>query len=708
MSNEKYSFNRALRKFYRRDVVFSLVSLVAIVLLFASPFVSAVNDSVFVSDASSLSNIVFMQNSSTAAQDRNYLVNHAAAHVGNEVALRNAINNAEDPVIITFTADITLTGSPLNIPINKEVTLVSEKEEGFWKLVGAKDQETITINRGSLTLAGIIVTHNKNDIGRGVTVNAGSTLLLIDGEISGNRADKKAGNGGGVYNNGIFNMTNNAVIFGNSASENGGGVYNDDVFNMENGVIGGSKPSDANTAAGRGGGVYNANGCSFTMSGSSVISGNTAKQGNDLVNEGAPSNAVRALTIFSVVSVIIVVGFAGEFMIKKTGIPIFIFLILAGIVLGPGLNIFPRESLLSTLGLFATLTLLMVLFHAGLGLKTKSVIAIGSRVFIQTIVYTTISIVLIGLLGYFVLKWDFLQSFIFAGIIGGEITAAVIVPLSSSMKLREKTVTFLTIEAAISSVFSVVIFATLIKVYTTGKSSILDAVSGISVQFFAGIAVGFLLSLAWVYILHRFQRHKFTHVLTIGLIFATYSIAEFCGGNGVLSVLVFGIIFGNYHLVNRILKTKINIDGIQHQINVFYEEITFLLETLFFVSLGLIFVIDASFLLAGIMFTVALLITRYGAVSISTVKSDLAKDRKTISLMCALGLTPATLAILTIAEGIPLADTFVNIITYVIVFTNIVTAAFSIYYLRKKKRDKKGPVEQREITNANSDVIEQE
>jgi NhaP-type Na+/H+ or K+/H+ antiporter len=172
--------------------------------------------------------------------------------------------------------------------------------------------------------------------------------------------------------------------------------------------------------------------------------------------------------------------------------------------------------------------------------------------------------------------------------------------------------------------------------------------------------------------------------------------------------LVFGIIFGNYQLVNKILKTKINIDNLQQQIGVFYEEIAFLLETLFFVSLGLIFVIDTSFLLAGIMFTIVLLLTRFGAVNISTVKSSLSQDKKVITLMCALGLTPATLAILTVAEGIPLADTFVNVITYVIVFTNIVTASFSIYYLRRKKQAKKERAEQKEIEQENNEVIRQE
>ena len=78
--------------------------------------------------------------------------------------------------------------------------------------------------------------------------------------------------------------------------------------------------------------------------------------------------------VFAVVAGIIVIGFAGEFFFKKTGIPIFIFLILIGIIIGPILNFFPRASLISVLAPFAELTLLMVLFYSGLDLKPNAVI----------------------------------------------------------------------------------------------------------------------------------------------------------------------------------------------------------------------------------------------------------------------------------------------------------------------------------------------
>ena len=73
--------------------------------------------------------------------------------------------------------------------------------------------------------------------------------------------------------------------------------------------------------------------------------------------------------IFSVVAAIIVVGFAGEQFFKKTGVPVFVFLILMGILIGPVLGVFPRGPLLPALGGFADRTLLMVLFSGGLDTK---------------------------------------------------------------------------------------------------------------------------------------------------------------------------------------------------------------------------------------------------------------------------------------------------------------------------------------------------
>ena len=392
--------------------------------------------------------------------------------------------------------------------------------------------------------------------------------------------------------------------------------------------------------------------------------------------------------VFAVVSGIIMIAFAGEFFFRKTGIPIFIFLILTGIILGPILNLFPRGPLIQTLPIFAELTLIMVLFQGGMSLKSDEVLKNGARAFIQTLIYVLSSIALIAATGIFILKWGILPSFIFASIVGGETAPAVIVPLSRLMKLREATACFLTIESALNAIFCVVFFFAFVGVYNTGDVNWLAALSGITTQFAVGIVSGLLLSLAWVLILYLFQDQKFTYILTLGLVLVTYSLTTQLGGNGILAVLVFGIILGNYYLVNKLFKTKINIDSFQKQLASFHEEISFLLETLFFVFIGLAFVIKSSSLIAnnlsiGILILVVLLTTRFVATKVSTFKSELNHERRTITLMCAQGLAPATLAVLAVSLQLPLANTFLNIVIYVIILTNIVTTVGSFLKMRQ-------------------------
>jgi hypothetical protein len=69
----------------------------------------------------------------------------------------------------------------------------------------------------------------------------------------------------------------------------------------------------------------------------------------------------------------------------------------------------------------------------------------------------------------------------------------------------------------------------------------------------------------------------------------------------------------------------------------------------------------------------------------STYHSDLSKEKRGIILMCAQGLVPATLAILALELQIPLAESFLNLVTYVIILTNVVTAGGSIIRLRQQK-----------------------
>ncbi len=348
-----------------------------------------------------------------------------------------------------------------------------------------------------------------------------------------------------------------------------------------------------------------------------------------------------------------------------------------------------RSDLLPSLGVFAELTLLMVLFYGGMDTRFGALLKGGGRAFVQVVIYVLGSTVAIALVVYVLLGWDIVSSFIFASMVGGETTAAVVIPLTRSLKLAEVTATFLTLESAMNSILSIILFFAFLGVYQTGTANWTTTLQTVAANFSVGIVLGAVLSVGWIVFLHRFQERKYTYVLTLGLVFGTYAISSHLGGSGELSVLIFGIILGNYELLNKISSLHLSMEVLQKRLGLFQEEISFLMETLFFVFLGLTFEISTSSihsnLTIGVEILFVLLLVRMLATSVSTRGSEMRSDWGSIVLMCAQGLVPATLALIAVEDGLPLADSFLNIVTYVIILTNIVTSVGGIWRLRRQK-----------------------
>jgi NhaP-type Na+/H+ or K+/H+ antiporter len=119
-----------------------------------------------------------------------------------------------------------------------------------------------------------------------------------------------------------------------------------------------------------------------------------------------------------------------------------------------------------------------------------------------------------------------------------------------------------------------------------------------------------LFSVGGILILERFQTQRYTYVLTLGLVFVTYSLSSELGGSGELSVLIFGIMLGNYSVLNAIRRRRFDLENLRNQLGLFQEEISFLMETLFFVFLGLTFLIDPAQVGRNMSVGVIILLTR--------------------------------------------------------------------------------------------------
>ena len=399
---------------------------------------------------------------------------------------------------------------------------------------------------------------------------------------------------------------------------------------------------------------------------------------------------INEIIVFSAAAGIIFLGFAGEIFFKKTGVSYYLFLISIGIVLGPIFNIFPREPLIPVLGLFASFTLIMILFYSGMDMRIKEVIKGSPRTVVQVTIYVVSSIFLIGISLHFILKWDLIQSLIFGSMVGGETAAVVVIPLSKSLNLGQNTITFLTLESILNSIYSIVFYEAFVSLYKTGTHNWTAPLITIGTSFSIGIIIGIGLSIAWMFILKVVKNFKYTYVLSLGLLFITYAITEFLHGSGLIAVLIFGLFLGSSKTVLSRLGQKFDLIEMNAQFYKFQSEISFLMETFFFVFLGLVFVITPSTILSnlmlGLMIIGILMLFRFIATKASTRKSVLRNDQLAIILICAQGVVPATLSIAALNDGIPLADTFVSLAVYVIILTNIVTTVGSIWVARKNHK----------------------
>ncbi|MEO9307935.1 MAG: cation:proton antiporter [Nitrososphaera sp.] len=398
---------------------------------------------------------------------------------------------------------------------------------------------------------------------------------------------------------------------------------------------------------------------------------------------------INELLVFSVVAGIIFLGFVGEIFFKKTGISYYLFLIMIGVILGPIFDVFPREPLIPVLGIFASFTLIMILFYSGMDMKIREVIKGSPRTMVQVTIYVVSSIFLIGIALHFILNWDLIQSLIFGAIVGGETASVVVIPLSRSLNLGHNTITFLTLESILNSIYSIVFYEAFVSLYKTGTNNWAVPVITIGTSFSIGILVGIVLSISWMFVLKFARNFKYTYVLTLGLLFTTYTVTEFLHGSGLVAVLIFGLFLGSSKVVLSRLRQKFDLVEMNDQFYKFQGEVSFIMETFFFVFLGLVFIIVPDAILTnvvlGLVILGILLLVRYIATKASTQKSELKKDQLAIILICAQGVVPATLSISALNDGIPLANTFVSLAVYVIILTNIVTTVGSIFIARKNK-----------------------
>jgi cell volume regulation protein A len=394
---------------------------------------------------------------------------------------------------------------------------------------------------------------------------------------------------------------------------------------------------------------------------------------------------------FSVVAIIIVIGFLGNLLFRKTGFPDILFLLSFGLLLGPVLQIFPRQNLLPIAPYLTLLALIMVLFNGGIEMNLYKVLSQSVRASILATLYFILCTLGVALFASFIFNMGWIESLMLGPMIAGT-SSVVIIPLASKLNLDEQTAMTLSLESAITDVLNIVFLFALLQAYLAAFPGIQETVSSIAAKFSVGSVLGFIVGIAWLRALYIFRREEYTYMLTIAVLICCYVVSELLGGSGVLSSLVFGLVLGNDEDIIKMLRMDIDsavLNSMKEFLKRFQSELSFLIKAFFFVFLGLIYEVSglplALALIYGIALTALDLGLRYAAVHVSTIKSPMASNRVPMTLMCGQGLAHAALSVIPMQYGLPKAHIYVTIVVTVILLTNIVTSISALMIQRRSK-----------------------
>ncbi len=392
---------------------------------------------------------------------------------------------------------------------------------------------------------------------------------------------------------------------------------------------------------------------------------------------------------------IIVIGFLGNYLFERTGFPDMILLIVLGMIIGPFAGFVDAASIMPLAPYLAALALVFILFDGGMAMNIYRVFAESPRAAVLAFVGFGINVVAATFFMAYVVIPDvpILYSMLFGAILGGSSSIAVI-SLASKINVSEKCATILSLESVITDILCIVFSLVIIEVTLTGAVEPVTIGQSIASRFSTGIALGIIFGLAWLSFLKKIAKASYAYMLTLAVVLLAYAFSEFLGGSGALCSLLFGIVLGNEKEIYKILRMeRLSNTVIDVGLKRFESEIAFLLRTFFFVYIGLIVSIgEIKTILIGVILSLMLLLARFGAVKIATVRcSELAGERSIMSVVLTRGLAAAVLATLPMqyAEENPifasLSPIYVNLAVLVILATAII-ATIGIPVLKRKSQ----------------------
>ena len=377
-----------------------------------------------------------------------------------------------------------------------------------------------------------------------------------------------------------------------------------------------------------------------------------------------------AHVILLAAGVVIFLGVAGEAFFKKTGIPDVAFLMIFGVIIGPVFGIIQPEAVIEVVPYFAALALIIIMFDGGLHLDIKHLVKTAHFSVTLAVLGFILSVVIITLAAHYALGWLWLESILLASIVGGS-SSAIVFGLVRNIKISEEIKSMLSFESALTDILAMIVAFILFEAVLVGHFDIQTLQETLGRAVVVGLVLGFGVGIPWMYVSTKLGNAQHAYMLTLGILFVLFFLANEFGESGALTALVFGLMLGNKRHLSRILKfklPKIEADDPTH------NQLTFLVRSFFFVFVGLMASFgQIEYVVFGILVTIVVFGGRIFVGTITLTKRFSKLDRAVTNSMIPRGLAAAVLATYPVTMGLSNAEAYTQIIFFIILSSVIIT-----------------------------------
>ncbi len=384
---------------------------------------------------------------------------------------------------------------------------------------------------------------------------------------------------------------------------------------------------------------------------------------------------------------VIIIGFIGDMIARRSGLPSIIWLLAFGIILGPLLGILKNSLLVSLSPIVSTLVLLIVVFNAGLKLNIYQFVRSLSRTSLLAVVNFAVA-ALFAILGCLFFGFSIIDALLLGVIVGGT-SAAVIPIISKGSSLSPQAKSLVTVESILTDPIGIILTLALINIVLLNQYSVNFVISSVISSFSISLVLGAVAGFIWIPIMGYLQkdRYEYSYAGALAAAFILFLAVQGLNGSGPIAVLVFGLMIANGEEIFKWFKYKNTSNfTMSAESRRFNNLITFFTSAFFFVYLGaLVSFSNYIAIFTGIVVSVLLVLARFIGTPMALFKSQYQKEEiPQISTMVSRGMGAGVLATLPLAYGVPGTSDFINIIFTVILFTILFNSG-SAFLFRKKK-----------------------